>query len=94
MTQAALRTEASTPRPLHEIRGVDGGALMASDGGVVVVGSGDPVFYAAHGSLDRTYSSRIGGTGLGNESAIAVMCGPNVWLWENGALTVLDLRAW
>jgi hypothetical protein len=83
----ALRTEASTPRALHDIRGFDGGALMASDGGIVVVGSGDPVFYAALGSMDRAYLARI-------ESSIAIMCGPNVWLWENGALTVLDLRAW
>jgi hypothetical protein len=91
MSQEALHTEVSTPRMLHEVRGVDGGAILASDGGVVIVGSGDPVFYAAPGSMDRTYLARVG---IGNDSAIAVMCGPNVWLWENGALTVLDLRAW
>jgi len=93
-TQDALLTEAGTPRPLHEVRGFDGGAVLASDGGAVIIGSGDPVFYAAPGMADRTYLSRIGGSGLGNEAAIAIMCGPNVWLWENGALTVLDLRAW
>ena len=52
------------------------------------------MFYAAPGRGDRTYLARVGGSGVGNESAVAVMCGPNVWLWENGALTVLDLRAW
>lgn len=93
-THDAFRTEAGTVRTLYEVRGVDGGALLASDGGVLVVGSGDPVFYAAPGSTERAHLSRVGGTGLGNESAIVVTCGPNVWLWENGAMTVLDLRAW
>jgi hypothetical protein len=90
----AFRTEAGTVRSFYEVRGVDGGALLASDGGVLVVGSGDPVFYAATGSTDRTYLSRVGGAGVANDSAVVVTCGPNVWLWENGAMTVLDLRAW
>ena len=94
LAQDAFRTEAGTTRPLHEIRGVDGGALLASDGGVVVVGTGDPVYYAAPSSTDRTYLSRVGSENVFSDSAIAVMCGPNVWLWENGALSVLDLRAW
>jgi hypothetical protein len=93
-THDAFRTEAGTVRTFYEVRGVDGGALLASDGGVLVVGSGDPVFYAASGSTERAHLSRVGGTGLGNDSAIVVTCGPNVWLWENGAMTVLDLRAW
>ncbi len=93
-THDAFRTEAGTVRSFYEVRGLDGGALLASDGGVLVVGSGDPVFYAATGSTERAQLSRVGGTGLGNESAIVVTCGPNVWLWENGAMTVLDLRAW
>ena len=101
LAQDAFRTEAGTVRPLHEVRGVDGGAVLASEGGVVVVGSGDPVFYAAPGATEPVHLSRVGGPGsgggsglLGNDSAIVVMCGPNVWLWENGAMTVLDLRAW
>jgi hypothetical protein len=92
--QDAFHTQTGTPRPLHQICGVDGGAMLATDGGAVVVGSGDPVFYSAPGRTDRAYISRVGAGGVGDESAIAVMCGPNVWLWENGALTVLDLRAW
>lgn len=94
LAQDAFRTEVGATRPLHEVRGVDGGALLGSDGGVVVVGSGDPVFYAAPGATDAVHLSRVGGSGLGNEAAIVVMCGPNVWLWENGAMTVLDVRAW
>jgi hypothetical protein len=76
------------------VRGVDGGALLASDGGVLVVGSGDPVFYAAPGTTERAHLSRVGGASLASDTAIVVTCGPNVWLWENGAMTVLDLRAW
>ncbi len=64
MSLDAFRTEAGTVRALHEVRGVDGGALLASDGGVVVVGSGDPVFYAASGH-ERAYISRVGGSGVG-----------------------------
>ncbi len=94
LTQDAFRAETGGTRPLHEVRGVDGGALLASDGGVVIAGSGDPVFYAAPGATDPVRLARVGGVGLGNEAAIVVMCGPNVWLWENGAMTVLDLRAW
>lgn len=96
MSQDAFRTETGLTRPLHAVRGVDGGALLASDGGVVVVGSGagDPVFYAAPTSNDAAHLSRVGGVGVGNETAVVVMCGPNVWIWENGAMTVLDLRAW
>jgi len=94
MSHDAFRTEAGTVRSFYEVRGVDGGALLASDGGVLVVGSGDPVFYAAPLTTERAYLSRVGGGGVTSENAIVVTCGPNVWLWENGAMTVLDLRAW
>jgi hypothetical protein len=93
MTQDAFHTEVGIARPLHQVRGIDGGALLASDGGVIVVGSGDPVFYASPEGSSRAYLARVG-AGIGNDTSIVVMCGPNVWLWENGALTVLDLRAW
>lgn len=89
----AFRTEAGTTRKLYEVRGFDGGAILASDGGVIVVGSGDPVFYAAPGATDRAHLSRVGGA-LGTDVAITVCCGPHVWLWENGAMSVLDMRAW
>ncbi len=98
MSHDAFRTEASTARPLHEVRGVDGGAILSSDGGAVIVGRGDPVFYAApvssspRASTEHTYLSRVG-TGA-SDTAVVVMCGGNAWIWENGAMTVLDLRAW
>ena len=93
MSLDAFRTQAGTIRMMHQVRGVDGGALLASDGGVVVVGSGDPVFYSASCG-DRAYLSRVGGSGVGKDSAVVVSCGPNVWIWENGAMSVIDLRAW
>ena len=96
----AFRTEAGTARALYEVRGFDGGAILASDGGVIVVGAGDPVFYATPDSNDRAHLSRVGGgTGgpaarTAGDVAVTVCCGPHVWLWENGAMSVLDMRAW
>jgi hypothetical protein len=45
--QPAFVGENGQPRPAHEVMGFDGGALIASDGGVVSVGAGDPIFHAA-----------------------------------------------
>ncbi len=97
-TSEAFRTEAGTTRRLYEVRGFEElrgpsglGAVLASDGGVIVVGAGDPVFYAAPGTTDRAYLSRVGGR---MDAAITICCGPHAWLWENGAMSVLDMRAW
>ncbi len=93
--QEAFRTEAGGLRPVHAIRGVDGGALLASDGGVVVVGSGDPVFYAAPGTGEPARLARLGGPAAGGKDlGIAVLCGPHAWVWQNGAMSVLDMRSW
>ncbi len=97
-SQPAFRTEAGAPRPLHAVRGVDGGAVIASDGGVVIAGSGDPVFYEAGGTREPARVARLGPLGAPSgsteswASGIAVMCGPHVWMWQNGAMTVLDMR--
>ncbi len=97
-SQAAFRTQAGAPRALHAVRGVDGGAVLAGDGGVVIAGSGDPVFYEATGTQEPARLARLGPLGIpaGSteswQSGIAIMCGPHVWMWQNGAMTVLDMR--
>lgn len=96
-SQPAFRTEAGAPRALYAVRGIDGGAVIASDGGVVIAGSGDPVFYEATGTREPARLARLGPLGASASteswtSGIAVMCGPHVWLWQNGAMTVLDMR--
>ena len=76
------------------IKGIDGGALVASDGGVVVVGSGDPVFYEARlegKGAEPTRLSRVG-TEDSKDNAIVVLAGPHLWMWQAGAMSVLDVR--
>ena len=97
--------ESGTPRPTHAVRGYDGGALLASDGGVIAVGSGEPVFHAAGTCREATRLARVGGTGSltlrqgtagGSltEVGVVAMCGPHAWVWTKGAFQVLDLREW
>ncbi len=78
------------------MRGFDGGALLASDGGVIAVGAGDPVFHAAsvpmHGSQaggvhEAARLARVGGSGAGKvdadrRPAVIALCGPNAWIWQ------------
>jgi hypothetical protein len=45
--QPAFASEDGAPRGAHAIRGYDGGVLLASDGGVLAVGAGEPLFHAA-----------------------------------------------
>ncbi|CAN5213696.1 hypothetical protein BH09MYX1_BH09MYX1_49950 [soil metagenome] len=91
MEHEAFHTDGGAPRLLRGIRGIDGGALVASDGGVVVVGSGDPVFYEAPNTGDPTRLSRVGGEDP-KTSAILVLAGPHLWMWQAGAMSVLDVR--
>ncbi len=90
-------------RPLHMVRGYDGGLLLASDGGVLAVGSGEPIFYSAPGSAqEQARLSRVGSTprqggSLRGEtktesSALVAVCGPNAWVWKDGGFSVIDLR--
>ena len=98
----AFVSEAGTPRPSYAVRGIDGGALVATDGGVVSVGAGDPVFHAAPGCLEPARLSRVGqlpvararDDGDGARAGIVAMCGPNAWLWRKDAFYVIDLREW
>jgi hypothetical protein len=57
---AAFETDTGARRATHQVRGFDGGALLASDGGVIAVGSGDPVFHAAPGVLEPARLARVG----------------------------------
>ncbi len=91
--QQAFITETGTTRPTYAVRGYDGGAMVASDGGVIVVGSGEPVFFSA-GLRGPARLARVGAASDGGAVGIVAMCGPNAWLWRNGALEVLDLREW
>jgi hypothetical protein len=89
------------------VRGYDGGTLVASDGGVIAVGSGEPVFHAAEGTAEAARLSRVGGGPPPttrrtrpnmkrdeDEVGVVAMCGPHAWLWKNGAFEVIDLREW
>ena len=87
----AFHTDGGAARPLRHIRGVDGGALLASDGGVLVTGSGDPVFYEAPDTREPARLARVGAEGS-RDGGIVVCCGPHLWLWQSGAMSVLDVR--
>lgn len=91
MEHEAFHEGSGAPRPLRGIKGIDGGALVASDGGVIVVGSGDPVFYEAPQTSEPTRLSRVGGEDP-RASAIVVLTGPHLWMWQAGAMSVLDVR--
>jgi hypothetical protein len=100
----AFVAEGGTPRPTHAVRGIDGGALVATDGGVISVGAGDPVFHAATGCNEPARLSRVGDLPTsgsrskddldGTRSGIVAMCGPNAWIWRKDAFYVIDLREW
>jgi hypothetical protein len=98
----AFLNEAGTPRPLLSVRAFDGGLLLASNGGVLVAGvQGDPVFHAVPGGRDAVRLARVGGlnaiaepesAAAGREMGILALSGPNLWVWKNGAFSVVDVR--
>jgi hypothetical protein len=90
----AFLTEAGTPRPGHALRGFDGGTMVASDGGVIVVAAGDPVFHAASGSRDAARLARVGGGRGEGDVGIVALVGPHVWVWKSGSFQVVDLKEW
>ena len=93
----AFLTDAGTPRKLHGIRAFDGGMLLASDGGVVSVGTGDPLFHSVPAGREPMRLVRVGGrspaTG-GDGSALVALSGPNAWIWRSGTFQVIDMQAW
>jgi hypothetical protein len=105
--QPAFVSETGAPRAAYAVRGFDGGALVASDGGVIAVGAGDPVFHAAHASREPARLARVQSAGgLDKRPALVAMCGTNAWIWGYGpeaalgeadsrdTFWVIDLRDW
>jgi hypothetical protein len=99
----AFLTEAGTPRPFYAARAYDGGVLLASNGGVVSAGNGDPVFHAVPGGRDAVRLVRVGkldATGApqdpvaARDVGIIALSGANAWIWRNGAFSVLDMHEW
>ena len=102
-THQAFLTEAGTPRPFYSARAYDGGVLLASNGGVVAAGTGDPVFHAVPGGRDPVRLVRVGqldssgapdGKAAERDVGIVALTGSNAWIWRNGAFTVLDMHEW
>ncbi len=104
--QQAFVNEAGGRRPTHAVRAYDGGALLASDGGVIAVGTGDPVFHSAGQSREPVRLVRVGGSsGMSlrqgtqtpsdvPDSGIVALVGPHVWMWREGAFHVVDVHEW
>lgn len=101
----AFLMESGLRRATYAVRGFDGGALLASDGGVISVGAGDPVFHAALGTLEPARLSRVGERAAGpikkdekkdasGSAGVVAMCGPHAWIWRRDAFYVIDLREW
>ena len=99
----AFLTEAGTHRPFYGARAYDGGVLLASNGGVVSAGAGDPVFHAVPGGRDPVRLVRVGqldslgspvSEAASRDCGIIALSGNNAWIWRNGAFTVLDMHEW
>lgn len=88
----AFLTESGTARPLHSVRVYDGGFLLASDGGVVLVDSAgrrEPVFHSIGGGQSAARLVRLG---KGDGDGIVALIGHDAWLWKNQELSAIDLR--
>jgi hypothetical protein len=95
--EPAFSNDEGEPRPRRGVRGYDGGALIASDGGVLVVGDGEPTFHGVRGATEPARLARVGGDGSAGArgpTGIVATFGPHVWLWTDGGFQVLDMRAW
>jgi hypothetical protein len=102
----AFVNESGQRRATHAVRGYDGGAILASDGGVIVVGQSEPVFYSSGAQHEPARLARVGGGPVNvrrsrpnmkrDEDVVGIiaMCGPHAWIWQGGMFQVLDLREW
>ncbi|MBL8613721.1 MAG: hypothetical protein JNL38_40650 [Myxococcales bacterium] len=104
----AFVNEAGTPRPMYGVKGHDGGLLIASDGGVISIGTGakEPIFHAARGTREPARLVRVGGQSVvgvrdtrrdpdeAQPRGIVATCGPHAWVWRGSSFSVLDLREW
>ena len=96
----AYLTESGAARPLHGIRAYDGGLLLASTGGVIAVGGGEPLFHAVPNGRDPVRLVRVGGRsgtttdGEARETGIVALSGPNAWIWQKNGFSVIDANEW
>ena len=96
----AYLTESGAARPLHGIRAYDGGLLLASSGGVIAVGGGEPLFHAVPNGRDPVRLVRVGGRsgtttdGEARETGIVALSGPNAWIWQKNGFSVIDANEW
>lgn len=97
----AFLTERGTQRATYSVRSFDGGVLLASDGGVISVSGGEPVFHTVTGAHEAVRLVRVGSEDRvsltkdeGEGAGLLALCGPHVWVWQNGTFQVLDMREW
>jgi hypothetical protein len=90
----AFLTEAGAPRPFHCVRAYDGGLLLASDGGIVVVGKGDPVFHSIGGGRSPARLVRVGPGEDAKEDRVGIVAliGHDAWMWKDQEFSPIDLR--
>jgi hypothetical protein len=106
--QDAFLNEAGGRRATHGVRAFDGGALLASDGGVIAVGAKQPVFHSAGQTREPARLSRVGGAGGmvlrarttaqpgqgAGDAGIVATIGSHLWVWRAGAFQIIDVREW
>ena len=97
----AYLTESGAPRTIHGIRAYDGGMLLASDGGLIAVGHGEPLFHAVPNGREPVRVVRVGGgtDAEARDSAIVALTGGNAWIWrmhgrDPAGFSVIDLHNW
>lgn len=98
----AFRGKDGARRQTLSIRSTEGAVLVGCEGGVIVLGSGPPVFHAAPGTEGAVQLVRVGSDvrpadddgDARTDAAIVALAGPNVLLWRGGGFQPLDLRAW
>jgi len=88
----AFVDEAGQPRRVHAVRGFDGGALVATDGGVIAVGGEEPVFHSAGAAREPARLARVGESSAEAGAMVVATFGPHVWLWQNGTFLPFDVR--
>ena len=97
----AFLTDRGTQRATYSVRSFDGGVLLASDGGVIAISGGEPVFHTVTGAHEAVRLVRVGSedrVAFGHDSregaGLIALCGPHVWVWQDGSFDVLDMREW
>lgn len=110
----ALPTEAPAflndgyPRALSGLRVYDGGVLLASPGGVLTTGAGEPAFHAlckadeyvrlirvgSRNSLGTPGTSNAPAANVPAESGIVAVGGSNAAVFRDNAFVALDMREW